>query len=256
MTMNRKRWLITGVSLMAVVLVLSLAGCQSTRDIPGQVTAGNIILSQQNTGIWVTGQGEITVVPDVAVLSLGVEVQAETVAQAQDEAAKSMETVMQVLEDNGVDEKDIKTQQFNIYPVRNWRDDEQIIIGYRVTNTVTVKIREVENTGVIIDGVAEAGGDYTVINSISFTVDEPEEYYAEVRELAMADALETAEQLAALSGVSLGKPTYINESSVSPIYRNYYYDKAGAAVPEEATTPISAGEMDVSLTVQVVYSIK
>ena len=254
--MSKKLWLVAGVALTVLILALSAAGCGTDSGVPGQVTAGNIILSQQNTGIWVSGQGEITVVPDVAVLSLGVEAQADTVAQAREEAAEAMEAIMVVLEDNGVAEKDIKTQYFNIYPVRRWVNDEQVLIGYRVSNTVTVKIRDVEEAGVVIDAVTAAGGDYTRINSISFTVDEPEEYYEEVRELAMADALAKAEQLAALSGVSLGDPTYINEGSVSPVYRNYYYDSADAAVPEESTTPISAGETEVSLTVQVVYSIK
>lgn len=253
--MKRWRWLIASVALAVVILALGVTGCQTAGDMPSQVTAGNIILSQQNTGIWVSGEGKVTVVPDVAVLSLGVEAQAKAVAQAREQAAGAMEAIMKVLEDNGVDEKDIKTQHFSIYPVRRWENDREILVGYRVTNTVTVKIREVDDTGIIIDGVAEAGGDYTRINNISFTVDDPTEYYKEVREAAMADAEAKAEQLAALSGVTLGKATYINEGSVSPIYRDYYYDKAGAAVPE-ATTPISAGEMDISLTVQVVYSIK
>lgn len=254
--MKKKIWLAIGVTLAVVIAALGTAGCSTGSTVPGQVTAGNIILSQQNTGIWVSGQGEISVIPDVAVLSLGVEAQAKTVAQAREEAAEAMESVMAALEDNGVAEKDIKTQYYNIYPVRKWVDDEQVLLGYRVSNTVTVKIRDVDTAGVVIDAVAGAGGDYTRINSISFTVDEPEEYYAEVRELAMADALAKAEQLASLSGVSLGEPTYINESSVSPVYRSYYYDEAGAAVPESVTTSISAGETEVSLTVQVVYSIK
>jgi uncharacterized protein YggE len=252
--MKRKIWLAVGIPLVLIVLALSVAGCSTDSGVPSQLTTGNIIMSQQDTGIWVSGQGEISVSPDLALLTLGVEAQAASVIEAREEAAGAMAAIMDVLDENGVDDKDIQTRYFNIYPVRKWVDDEQILLGYRVSNTVTVKIRDVENAGVVIDAVTLAGGDYTRINSISFTVEEPEEYYAEVRELAMADAQAKAEQLASLSGVSLGKPTYINEGSVSPVYRNYYADYAGSA-PMEETTSISAGETDISLSVQVVYSI-
>ena len=217
--------------------------------------SGNIIFSQQNTGIWVTGEGKVSVIPDVAILGLGVEAQAKTVAKAQGQAREAMEAVMSELDKLGVAKKDIKTQRFSIYPVRRWERDKEILIGYRVTNMVTAKIREVDNTGIIIDAVAEVGGDYIRINSISFTVDDPTAYYEEAREKAMADAEAKAEQLADLGGVSLGKPTYISEGGVSPpVPRDFYLKEAGA--PPEPTTPISPGETEIRLNVQVVYSIK
>jgi uncharacterized protein YggE len=118
---------------------------------------------------------------------------------------------------------------------------------------VIAKVRKVEDTGALIDAAAKAGGDLIVINSISFTVDDPTPYYKEVREKAMADAQAKARQLADLGGVTLGKPTYINESGISmPVVREYY-----AAVPAPApSTPISAGETEIQLSVQVVYSIE
>ena len=176
-------------------------------------------------------------------------------AEAQEQAVEAMEAVMGELDKHGVADKDIKTQYYSIYPVRKWDKDREILIGYRVTNMVTVKIREIDDTGVIIDDVAEVGGDYTRINSISFTVDDPTSYYEEVREKAMEDAENKAEQLADFSGVILGKPTYINEGTIySPVTRDVYYGEAGAPAPE-TTTPISPGETEIRLTVQVVYSI-
>jgi len=192
----------------------------------------------------------------VAVLNLGVEAQAETVAEARQQAAEAMEAVMAVLDDYGIAKKDIKTRYFSIYPVRRWDNGKETLIGYRVTNMVTVKIREMDDTGVIIDAVAEAGGDYTRINSISFTVDDPTDYYEDAREMAMEDAKDKAEQLAKLAKVDLGKPTYINETGAYiPVPREYYVESV--PVPGLApTTPISPGETEVRLTVQVVYSIE
>ena len=253
----KKVWIpVTIILLLALTLVA--VSCETgipTASSP-QINGGNFILSQQNTGIWVTGEGKVSVTPDVAIINLGVEAQASTVELARQQAGEAMTAIMAELESYDIAEEDIKTQQFSIYPVRRLEKDQEILIGYRVTNIVTVKIRELDNTGAIIDAVASAGGDYTRVNSISFTVDDPTEYYEEVREEAMADAESKAEQLADLSGVSLGKPTYINEGSIyAPVTRDIYYTEVGAPVPEP-TTPVSLGETDIQLTVQVVYAIQ
>jgi uncharacterized protein YggE len=248
------------VSLVLPTIVLGLVGCE-TLSAPSSPTRAQSTLGAtinlQNSGIWVAGEGKVSVVPDIAILSLGVEVQSESVAEAQGYAATVMTSVMDELDRAGVAEKDIRTQQFSIYPIRRWseKDGREVLIGYRVTNIVTVKVREVEGTGAIIDSVARAGGDYIKVNSISFTVDNPSAYYEEARELAMADAEAKAKQLAELGRVSLGRPTYISESGISvPAVREFY---AGAPVPAPAAipTPISPGETEISLSVQVAYSI-
>jgi uncharacterized protein YggE len=253
----KRIWIpVIGISLLA--LTLAAIGCETSLpagNVP-QINGGNFTLSQQNTGIWVTGEGKVTVTPDVAIVNLGAEAQAKTVEMARKQAEEAMTAVMTELDSYGIAEEDIKTQQFSIYPVRQWYEDREILIGYRVVNMVNVKIREIDDAGNIIDAVAAAGGDYIRINSISFTVDDPTEYYEEVRELAMEDAESKAEQLADLSGVSLGKPTYINEGSIySPVTRDVYYAEDEVLAPG-ATTPISPGETDIRLTVQVVYSIQ
>ena len=246
------------IGLVLVVTIVGVTGCVgasspnsgSTELLPN----ASVIFSQQNTGIWVTGEGKVKVVPDVAILNLGVEAQATTVAEAQRQAAEAMDAVIAELDKNGVAKKDIKTQHYSIYPVRRWERDREILIGYRVTNMVTAKIRKVDDTGIIIDAVAEAGGDHIRINGISFTVDDPTDYYEEAREKAMADAEAKAKQLASLGGVNLGKLIYISEGGgYVPIPRDYYLTAEGAPAP---TTPISPGETEIRLTVQVVYSIK
>ncbi len=242
----KKSVLIT-LALALVVLAVGVVGCT------GQVTAenGTTIFSQQNVGIWVTGEGSVTVVPDVANLNLGVEAEAETVAQAQAQAATAMQAVIDELKARGVADADIKTQYYNIYPVRDYQKDTSVIIGYRVTNTVTVKVRDVENTGTIIDAVAAAAGDNIRINSIYFTVDDTSAYLEQARANAMADAKAKAQQLADLAGMSLGKPTYISEGGSYIPY--IYVDRNLSA--EGPSTPISPGETEVRLSVQVVYSI-
>ena len=257
--MKRRILLFISLSLALAVIAISTVGCESLTppSSKGSLDSG-LIFSQQNTGIWVTGEGKVSVVPDVAILSLGVEAQAVTVAEAQSQASVAMDAVARELDNYGITKKDIKTQRFSIYPIRKWiRDrEEEVLVGYLVNNMVTAKVRKVEDTGVIIDAIAVAGGDYIRINSIAFTVDDPTAYHTEVREKAMADAEAKAKQLADAADVKLGKPTYISESGgFIPVPREEVF-RAPAPAPGQAATPISPGETEIRLTVQVTYSIR
>ena len=252
--MGKKNWL-PAISLALILAVVGLAGCG-----PGTATIEGIegiSISSQQQGIWVSGTGKVSAVPDIVNLRLGIEAQSASVAEAQTQAAEAMDRVMTALTSNGVAKKDIQTQRFSIRQVTRWdRDTEQeVVTGYRVTNTVAAKIRDIDKTGNIIDAVAQAGGDLTRIDSISFSVDDPSEYYEEARGKAMADAKDKAEQLAKLAGVKLGKPTYVSESTYIPrVYPEVVMEmEAVKAAP--AATPISPGEAEISLTVQVGYDI-
>jgi uncharacterized protein YggE len=253
--MKRNLLLAGGMVVICLALVLSLVGFSACTA--GPTTIGAVDLNNQQEGVWVTGQGEVTATPDLATLYLGVEAQADTVAEAQSQAIEAMDNVMAALTDNGVDEDDIQTQYFSIDQVTRWDDDkdEQVVTGYRVTNMVTVKIRDIDSVGAVIDAVAEAGGDYIRVSNIAFSVEDPSEYYEEARAEAMADAKEKAEQLADLAGIELGNPTYISEGT---IYAPVIYRDAGMVMPveEAASTSISPGELEITLSVQVAYAIE
>jgi uncharacterized protein YggE len=232
---------------LVLAISLLLVGCETQ-----ETTGAN---GSQQTGVWVSGTGKVTAVPDVAIFSLGVEAQEKTVKEAQSEAISAMNAIITALKANGVAEKDIQTQWYNISPVMKWVEDtnEQITIGYKVTNMATVKIRDISKAGATIDAVAEAGGNLTRINSINFTVDDPTAYYNQAREKAMQDANAKAEQMATLAGITLGKPTYISESGgyiPTPYYLKDYAEGGSA------NTPISPGELDITLSVQVAYAIE
>jgi len=247
----KKSWLLA-VSLALVLALVGLVGCSPGKTVLGEIEGINI--SSQQEGIWVTGQGKVSVVPDIATLRLGIEAQEASVAEAQTKATEAMDRVMDALTDNGVADTDIQTQYFSIRRVTKWDrvKEEETVVGYRVTNMVIAKIRDIDKTGAIIDAVAEAGGDLTRIDSIAFSVDDPSDFYEEARGKAMADAGVKAKQLAKLAGVTLGKPTYISEGIQipPPIYPRAVYEEVPVPAPA-----ISPGEMEISLTVQVVYAI-
>ena len=245
--MKNKFLLLFSVIAILILAAVSLVGCQAT------VTPSSV--SNQQTGISVSGEGKVTVSPDVANIQLGIQVQATTVADAQSQATKAMNDVMAALKANGVADQDIQTQYYNVQQVTTWdtNKQQQIVTGYMVSNVVNVKVRDVTKAGSVIDAVTAAGGDLTRVNSIQFTLNDPTTSIDKAREIAMADANDTATQLAKLAGVKLGKPISISESSSTPPYPVYTKD---AIAGSSSSTPISAGTLDITLDVQVVYAIQ
>ncbi|MFA5629763.1 MAG: SIMPL domain-containing protein [Dehalococcoidales bacterium] len=253
--MSNKLLSVAGITLAALIfLTLGAFGfaLSSDKDASG-------IVSQQNVGIWVTGNGEVSVIPDITVLNLGVYVQMDSLEAAQAQAAESMAAIMAVTETYNIDKKDIQTTNYNISPAWSWdKDGNRFLYGYCVSNTITVKVRNTDQTGSIIDAVVDAGGEHTVINGINFTVDNPEVFYEEARSNAIANAVAKANQIAELTGVTLGKPTYImdNSSYYGPIYRYVAYDSSMGKTEGHAPTDISTGEIKIITGIQIVFDIK
>lgn len=244
-----KKVLFIGACLTLLLGAVFLAGCQ------GSTTTTLSGFSTQQQGIFVAGQGDVSAKPDIFNLSLGVEARDATVEQAQTKATDAMNKVISSLKNNGIAEKDIQTQNFSINPVYKFDDktQESVITGYQVTNTVVAKVRNLDKAGDIIDTVALAGGDNTRINSIGFDIEDKSAYTEQAREKAMADALARAQQLAKLAGVTLGKPTFVSEQS--QFFPPPIALRADAGFGGAESTPISPGELKVSITVQVTYAI-
>jgi len=207
----------------------------------------------QSLGISVSGEGKVSGAPDIAVLTLGVSVLAPSVKDARDQAATAMNGVVDSIKGNGVDGKDIQSTQFSIQPEYDYRGDTQELRGYRVTNIVTAKVRNIDNTGKVIDDAVAAGGDLTQVQGIDFTIDDPDKLQDEARAEAVRDAQTKAERLADLAGVKLGKPISISESGAPSPMASREALLGGAA---SDVSPIEPGEMEVTLDVQVLYAIE
>ena len=231
-----------------------------TAKLSGSNLAPNVqYTANQQAGIWVTGRGEVTTTPDLAVLNAGVEAKARTVAEARIQAAQAMDQIVQVLNERGIQDRDIQTRVFQISPEYIYNDaiSKQELVGYRVNNQISVKIRDISGVGVIVDEVAAAGGDLVRIQGISFTVEDTEALENQARERAVRALLAKAGQYAQLTGVQLGKLVYLNESGgFTPRVENLDARIFALSAPAaEASTPISGGELKVIVTVQAVFSI-
>ena len=255
--------------ILMVTIILALVAVTAAACAPAPVmyqgapvsssSSGGIIVSQQSLGLWVDGSGKASATPDIVILSLGVESEQKTVAAAQKGAVDAMTKIIQVLKSSGIAEKDIQTRQYNIQQVTRWDDKNSttVVIGYRVSNMVDAKLREISKAGTVIDYVASAAGDLVRINGISFSVDDPAPYYKIAREKAVQQAIDKAKQLAQSSGVKLGKILFIDEGTVStPVIRNTYMMKSSYAESvAPSPTPISSGELEFQATVQIVYEL-
>jgi uncharacterized protein len=234
-------------SLLAALVGLAvLAVACTTENVEVQPAA-------QVQGISVSGTGEASGAPDLALIELGVSTEGKTVKEARDAAATAMNAVSDAVKGDDVAEKDVQTRQFRIEPEYEYPDGTQELIGYRVTNIVEVKVRDLDRVGEVIDDVAAAGGDVVQIQGLSFTIEEPEELRAQAREEAMADARARAESLAELAGVKLGKPISVTESTGAP--PTAFYEAAPMARDVEEATPIQTGELEVSVTVDILFAI-
>lgn len=228
---------------------LVVAGCTSETKVS--------VDQVQQTGIAVSGTGQVAVVPDIAVVSLGVEVTRSTVADARSAAATSMDAVRASLKRNGVDDKDVATQYFSIQPQYGGFDSVDKsgtpkIIGYTVVNQLSVKVRKIDDVSKVVDSAVSAGGDAARVQGVTFTVDQPEQFQAQAREKAVEDAHTRAEQLAKLAGVKLGRARSVSETSggvVSDV-------RLAAPSASGGSTPFDPGETEVSLSVNVVYEIE
>jgi uncharacterized protein len=262
-----KKYLVLSTILATALAITALAGCAS--GAVGAANPGGVVPvtgmkyvagdGSTQSGIWVSGTGTVTVKPDIAILSLGVYDKEPTVAAAQAITAEAMNKIIAALKQNGLADKDITTTGYNIQQVTRYDNSRNEVIpdGYAVSNNVNAKIRALDKVGIIIDAVATAGGDSTRINGISITVEKPEGYFGEARGKAMTDAKAKADQLASLAGVKLGAAYYITENSgyTNPPIPYYAKDSAGGVSAPSAIPPISVGETEITLTVQVAFAI-
>lgn len=214
-----------------------------------------VTTNRDTAGVSVSGQGIVSGEPDVAILTLGVEAEADTVGEARSAAADSMTAMLESLADGGVDETDIQTTNFSVQPQFNFIQGRQELRGFFVSNIATVKIRNIDDTGVLIDSAVQAGGDLARVDGLRFTIDDPSALQDQARKLAMAEAKQKAETLATAAGVSLGSPLSISESGGSfPIA--FAEGGALAIADEAARTPITVGELEIQVRVQVVYELE
>lgn len=207
--------------------------------------------------IIVSGEGEATVAPDLAILTLSVMREAKTARAALDANNDAMAAVIAAMKSAGIKDRDLQTAGIQINPRYNYTNkpdgsQEAELVAYQVTNTLSVRVRDVDKTGEILDkavslGVNQGGG-------ITFTNDNPAATVTEARKKAVANAVAKAKTLAEAAGVSLGRVLEITDQNIAPtpmpINAKAFDAAAGAAAP------VQAGENSYNVQVTVTFELK
>jgi hypothetical protein len=197
----------------------------------------------------------VSAAPDIAVANIAISVEGSTAKVAQNSASVKSKSVVDYLKKAGIKDADIKTSGYNIYPQYDYSNSTQRIRGYQVTQSLAVKIRDLDKTNTILDGVVSAGANQ--VNSLQFQIDKQDELKAEARKKAIADANAKAKELEDELGVDLGHIVSFSESSNDVYPIRYAKDSAmgmGGAVAPVPELP--AGENEITINVSITYQIK
>jgi len=201
--------------------------------------------------ISVLGEASVSVAPDQAQVDGGVTTDAKTAREASDANNAAMGKVLAALKGAGIDEKDFQTARLSLQPkYAPDRAGPTAVTGYRASNRVTIKVRDVTKVANVIDALV--GGGANEIGGINFTVSQASKVLDDARAKALADARRKAEIYAKAAGVTLGEPLSITEEGgATPLFRSKM-----AAPMAAAPAQVAAGEETLSVTVNVTWAIK
>lgn len=261
--MLMKKGKLLAVSGVAVLVVLALFLAVKTLDALATFGEGN--MPYMNT-ITVDGTGEATAIPDIATISYSVTERGATVGEAQTKATEKTNAALEFLAQAGVEEKDVKTTSYNVAPEYEYQTpcyyegcpaySNPRIIGYTVSQSIEVKVRDTDKAGEMLQGLGDVG--VQNIYGPNFTVDDEDAAREEARQEAITKARAKAKALAKELGVSLGKVvSYYENPSGYPMYYEGMGGAMDVAMTKEAPAPnLPVGENETVVTVSITYEIK
>lgn len=245
--MRRTLRLLPLAALLVGILTIALPGSVSAQTPP-----------EQPPQLTVRGQGNVSTRPDLAVVTLGASVRRESAGQAFNRSNELISQVFTALREQGIDtERDVTTRQFSLSPEygRPPQDGGPApLVAWRAVNILSIKIRDFGKIGPVVDASAAILGNEAQISGISFTLENSAAAARQARDAAIADARARAQQIAEAAGVRLVRVLSINETSApsAPVVRAA--TSAVAAAP--APTEVSAGELTISVSVEIIYEIE
>lgn len=241
----RRTAILTGVAVLVLTAAVSGAAAQSMTQVTS--SAGTLVLD---------GLGEVSAAPDQATITMGVVTQGDTAAEALAENTERLSAVFGVLDSAGIDGRDRQTSGLSINPIwerqRGDNPPPPKIVGYTVSNNVSVRVRELDNLGAVLDAVVRDGANN--FQGLSFGVEDAQPLQDEAREAAVADALRKAELYAQALGVELGAIRSISEiGSVQPMMIRA--EAARAFASDASPVPIAEGEVTFRSNVSITWEL-
>ena len=241
-----KAFPIGALAIASALSLLSSPVTAQTINVPIQTISG--------TRLDVAARGEVTRKPDLATINAGVVTQSATADQAMRDNAQRMAGVLAALKKAGIADRDIATDNLNLNPQYRYAENQPpVITGYQATNTVSIRFRDINKAGAVLDALVKQGANQ--INGPSLTIEKPQAARDEARAAAIADARARAELYAKAAGLRVKRILAISETEDASPPRPVFYGRAAAA-PEAMDSKIMAGEQDVGVTVNVSFELE
>jgi uncharacterized protein YggE len=242
---------ILGLLALALIIFLGAKTRNALQEYHYIGTAGRDTIA-------IDGTGKVSTKPDVAVVDLGVTTDSQSVKDGQTQNTQKMNAITSAVKSMGVEDKDIQTANYNISPRYDYSNGKQSIIGYTVSQEVTVKVRNLDSVGDILAKAGDLGANQ--VNGVNFTIDDPTSLQAQARDKALADARTKAEEVANQLGLTIVKVVTFTESSGTPPRPIPYIMNAmasGADSADKSMAPsVQSGSLDVSSNVSVTYEVR
>lgn len=258
-------WVGTAVLVMLTIFLVAV-----TKQVKNTATTTNTISF--------SGEGKVSAVPDIAVVSFSILTEATTSKKAQDDNSVKSKKVVDFLKSQDIEDKDIKTSGYNVYPQYSYPrplplgaevqsypaqgssgvvypeyyDGNPKITGYQVNQSFEIKIRDLKKVSAVLDGLVTAGANQ--VNNLGFKVDNEEKLKEQARELAIKDAKEKADALKKQLGIRLGKIVNYNEGGYYPVY--FKAEAMDASGRGGGGPEVTAGENEIVVNVTITYQIK
>ena len=216
----------------------------------------NKLISRGHT-ITVFGVGEVWAKPDLAIIDFSVNSEKKTIKEAFEENVEKMNSIIEAMKKQGIDEKDLKTINFNIYPRYEWQanvlfpNEKRVLVGYTVEQTLRVKIRDLNKTGEIVELALKNGANQ--VGSLQFTIENEDQLKSLARKEAIEKAKERAKEIAQQLGVKLIRVMSFAENPGSPFYS---YPLVAEKSIGENTPQIQPGENKIRIEVSLTYEIE
>lgn len=236
-------WLVGFFALL--FLYTKIAG-----PLPFSVTS---VTTQKSTTFDVTGEGKVMIKPDIASITAGISVQAQSVKSAQDQINSVINKVSLAVKQTGVDAKDIQTTNYSINPSFDYTGGTQRITGYSASTNLLIKVRDLDNVNNVIDAVTGSGANQ--VFGVSFDIDDKTKAENEARQKAVDEAKKKAADAAKIAGFKLGRIINYSENlpgSIRPIPLAVGALEKASGAP----TQIEPGSSEVSVTVTLSYEIQ
>lgn len=238
---------VTSVVLIVFLGILSLKGYAEYKEV-GHEPRGRDTIT-------LDGEGKVSGTPDLAKVDIGLFTEGEDVPSTQDANTQKVNAIVGALRDLGIAGADIQTNNYSISPRYQYEEGRQMVIGYTVSQNISVKVRDLSQVGAVLSRVGQLGANQ--VNGVQFTIDDPSSLQQEARKLAIEDAQEKAQELAEALDLEVVQVVSFSEASSSPQPPQPFAAREFDAVGGSGGAPdIEPGSLDVNSRVSVTFEIR